>query len=105
KSIDHKEVDGLEILRGLESKITKRGVGDPEAAYKIAQAYAVLGDKVSALRMLRQSVESGFFCYPYVATDPLLNGVRSEREFGEVLEVARQRHETFKTAFFQAQRQ
>jgi DNA-binding winged helix-turn-helix (wHTH) protein len=34
-----------------------------EAAYKIAQAYAVLGDKVSAIRLLRRSIESSFFCY------------------------------------------
>jgi tetratricopeptide (TPR) repeat protein len=61
ESIAHREADGLKILRALESKITERGVGDPEAVYKIAQAYAVLGDKVSALRALRRSVESGFF--------------------------------------------
>jgi tetratricopeptide (TPR) repeat protein len=36
ESIVHRQPDGLEILRGLESKITERGVGDPEAAYKIA---------------------------------------------------------------------
>jgi DNA-binding winged helix-turn-helix (wHTH) protein/TolB-like protein/Tfp pilus assembly protein PilF len=99
-SIAHRKAAGLEILRGLESKITERGVGDPEAAYKVAQAFAVLGDKVSALRMLRRSVESGFFCYPYVATDPLLNGLRSEPELGQILEVARQRHEAFKASFF-----
>jgi hypothetical protein len=35
-------------------------VGDPEAAYKIAQADAVLGDKVSALRVFKRSIDSGF---------------------------------------------
>jgi hypothetical protein len=49
----------MEILHNLENKITERGVGDPEAAYKMAEAYTVLGDKVAALRMLRRSVESG----------------------------------------------
>ena len=71
----------VKILRGLESRITERGVGDPEAAYKIAQAFAVLGDTSSALRMLHRSVESGFFSYPYIATDPLLNGLRREAQF------------------------
>jgi len=99
-SIAHKEADGLEILRSLESKMNERGVGDPEAAYKIAQTYGVLGDKVSALRMLRQSVESGFFCYPYIATDPLLNSLRGEPEFNSTREMARQRHEVFKKSFF-----
>lgn len=100
ESIAHRDPHGLEILRGLESKIKERGVGDPEATYKIAQAYAILGDRVSALRMLRQSIESGFFCYPYIARDPLLNRLRSEPEFGQILEIAHQRHEAFKSSFF-----
>jgi hypothetical protein len=57
----------LEILHDVESKIQQRGVGDPEATYKIAQAYSSLGDKASALRVLRISVEGGFFFYPYIA--------------------------------------
>jgi DNA-binding winged helix-turn-helix (wHTH) protein/TolB-like protein len=100
ESIAHRGPDGLQILHGLESKITDRGVGDPEAVYKLAQAYAVLGDKASALRTLRRSVESGFFSYPYIATDPLLNSVRSETEFWQTLEAARQRHEAFRRTFF-----
>jgi TolB-like protein/Tfp pilus assembly protein PilF len=100
ESIAHRQADGLKILRGLESRITERGVGDPEAAYKIAQAFAVLGDTGSALRMLRRSVESGFFSYPYIATDPLLNGLRKEAQFAQVLEVAHQRHDAFKASFF-----
>jgi hypothetical protein len=87
----------LEILRRVEDKVTKRGVGDPEGAYKIAQAYAVLGDKGSALRMLQRSVDSGFFCYPYIAADPLLNALHGGPQFGQILEAARQRHEAFKS--------
>jgi DNA-binding winged helix-turn-helix (wHTH) protein/TolB-like protein/Tfp pilus assembly protein PilF len=100
ESMAHRGADGLKILRGLESKITERDVGDPEAMYKIAQVYAVLGDKAAALRMLRRSVESGFFSYPYIATDPLLNGVRNEVAFRQTLDVARQRHERFRSNFF-----
>jgi len=44
-----------------------------------------------------------FFRYPYVAADPLLNGLHSEPEFGQILKVARQRHEAFKSSFFYAQ--
>jgi DNA-binding winged helix-turn-helix (wHTH) protein/TolB-like protein len=99
-SIAHRTTEGREILRGLEKRITERGVGDPEAEYKIAQAYAVLGDKAAALPALRRSVESGFFCYPYIATDPLLSSLRDESDFPAILELARQRHEAFKRAFF-----
>lgn len=100
ESIVHRDADGLKLLRGSEAKIAERGVGDPEAMYKIAQAYALLGDNVSALRMLRQSIENGFFCYPYFKTDPLLNPLRNEPEFAPLLKVAQQRYEAFRSKFF-----
>lgn len=98
-SIRERKAEGLKLLRELESKIKQRGVGDPEATYKIAQAYAVLGDETSALRVLRTSVVSGFFSYPYIAKDPLLNGLHSEPEFAQILNVARQRYEAFRSSF------
>jgi TolB-like protein len=91
---------GLEILREIEGRIASRGVGDPEAMYKIAEAYAVLGDKPAALRTLRSSVEGGFFSYPYLIADPLLESLRGENEFQKLSAAARQRHEAFRTRFF-----
>ena len=91
---------GLQLLSGLERTVRERGVGDPEAAYKIAQAYAVLADKRSALRVLRMSVESGFFSYPYIEKDPLLDELHGEPEFARILNVAHQRHEAFRNSFF-----
>jgi DNA-binding winged helix-turn-helix (wHTH) protein/TolB-like protein len=98
-SIRERNEEGLDLLSRLESKIREQGVGDPEATYKIAQAYAVLGDKTSALRVLRMSVESGFFSYPYIAKDPLLSDLHSESEFAQILNVARQRYEAFRNSF------
>jgi hypothetical protein len=54
-----------ELLRGTQAQITKNGVTDAEAIYKLAEAYSARGAKSSALRVLRRSVEDGFFCYPY----------------------------------------
>jgi DNA-binding winged helix-turn-helix (wHTH) protein/TolB-like protein len=99
-SIHQRKTEGLNLLNGLERKIRDQGVGDPEGTYKIAQAYAVSGDKISALRTLRMSVESGFFSYPYLSKDPLLDDLRHEPEFDQTLNTARRRHEAFKTAFF-----
>jgi DNA-binding winged helix-turn-helix (wHTH) protein/TolB-like protein/Tfp pilus assembly protein PilF len=99
-SIAHRNAEGLEILRGLENKIGERGVGDPEGMYKISQAYSILGDKPSALRALRRSIEGGFFCYPYFTTDPLLDGLRNEPEFNALLNAARERREAFRSKFF-----
>ena len=99
-SIHERKSEALDLLNGLEKKIRDQGVGDPEGTYKIAQAYAVLGDKISAMRVLRMSVESGFFSYPYLSRDPLLNDLRREPEFDQTLHTARQRNEAFKSAFF-----
>jgi hypothetical protein len=97
----HQEAQkGVEILRDTENKIAERGVGDPEALYKIAQAYAMLGDKVSALRALHSSIAGGFFPHPYLVTDPLLSSLRGEDEFKKLLADALQRHVTFKQRFF-----
>jgi tetratricopeptide (TPR) repeat protein len=99
-SINQRKPEGLELLSGLERKIRERGVGDPEGTYKVAQAYVVLEDKASALRVLRTSVESGFFSYPYIAKDPLLTDLHSEPEFAQILNTAHLRHEAFKNSFF-----
>jgi hypothetical protein len=88
------------ILHSLETKVVEHGVVDPEATYKIAQAYAAIGDKYSALRVLRSSIQGGFFPYPYFAADPLLDTLRAEAEFSKLINVARQRHEAFKHEFF-----
>lgn len=98
--IQHQEARGIDLLRETEKKIEERGVGDPEASYKIAQAYALLGDKASALRVLERSISKGFFPYPYLATDPLLNSLRSEPQFATLMQAAVKRHKSFKQDFF-----
>ena len=99
-AVRHHNAAGIDILRDAEKKIDQRGVLDPEAIYKIAQAYAALGEKQSALRVLRRSVENGFFCYPYMVADPLLDSVRSDFEFAALLTSARRQHEAFKAGLF-----
>jgi len=95
-----KKQKALDVLRDVESKIADRAVGDPEASYKIAQSYAVLGEKSSALRMLRHSIEGGFFPYPYLSSDSLLGGLQGDPDFSAALEEARHRHESFKATLF-----
>jgi len=45
----------------------------------------LLVTRISALRVLRTSVQSGFFSYTYIAKDPQLNDLHNEREFNEIL--------------------
>jgi DNA-binding winged helix-turn-helix (wHTH) protein/TolB-like protein len=99
-SLSEQQAKGLLLLRETEKKVEEQGVSDAEAIYKVAQAYSVLRDKPSALRMLRRSIEGGFFCYPYFVNDMLLENLRGEPEFSGLMEQARQRHEEFKRRFF-----
>ena len=99
-AVRHQEAQGLEILHSVEDKINQRAVGDAEASYKIAQAYAILGDKLGALRVFKRSIENGFFPYPYFQSDPLLASLRSDTQFQDLMNAARQRHESFAKSFF-----
>jgi DNA-binding winged helix-turn-helix (wHTH) protein/TolB-like protein len=98
--IRHRPSEGLAVLLDVETKINQRAVEDPEAAYKIAQAYAVLGDRPSALRVFKRAIDGGFFPYPYLLTDPLLDNLRGEPEFGQLVNAALQRQQAFVTTFF-----
>ena len=90
---------GLKLLKEAEEKIIKSGVADAEGVYKIAQAFAALNDRPPALRLLRRSIEGGFFCYPYFTNDTMLDNLRGEAEFAELMGLARRRHEEFKRQF------
>jgi DNA-binding winged helix-turn-helix (wHTH) protein/TolB-like protein len=102
-SISHREPEGLTLLHELEDKIQQRGVGDPEGTYKIAQAYAILGDHAAAVRMLRYSIEHGFFSWPYFNTDPLLGPIRREPQFADLMRLAHDRHTAFRVKYLQEQ--
>jgi DNA-binding winged helix-turn-helix (wHTH) protein/TolB-like protein/Tfp pilus assembly protein PilF len=99
-ALANQQAKGLALLRLTEQKVEAQGVSDAEGIYKVAQAYAALGDKASALRMLRRSIEGGFFCYPYFINDALLENLRNESDYTALMERARQRHEEFKRKFF-----
>jgi DNA-binding winged helix-turn-helix (wHTH) protein/TolB-like protein/Tfp pilus assembly protein PilF len=92
--------EGLALLKETEGKMDERGVTDAEAMYKIAQAYALLGDKPAAIRMLSRSINGGFFCYPYIKDDPLLDNLRQDGEYAALLGSARKSHDEFKSRFF-----
>ncbi len=95
----HQEAAGLTILREAEDRAQERGVTDGEGIYKIAQAFALLGDTPSALRVLRKSIDAGFYPYVYFQTDRLLKNIRDRREFPALMEDARRRSEQFRDKF------
>ncbi len=97
--IKHDDAAGIRVLREVESKVVDRGVTDAEGIYKLAQAYAVLGDKPAAMRLFEQTVRGGFFCYPYFENDPLLAAIRQEPGFAALMTQARDRSQAFQAKF------
>ena len=95
----HQQSEAGTELEELERRIDEHGTVDPEALYKVAQAHVILGNKQAAFRVLKQSIADGFFSYPYLQNDPLLDPIRSEAGFAQLLDSARQRHEAFKSRF------
>ncbi|MBI1764421.1 MAG: winged helix-turn-helix domain-containing protein [Acidobacteria bacterium] len=98
--LSNQTAQGISLLRDTERKLEAGGVIEAEGTYKVAQGYAVLGEKPAALRLLRRSIEGGFFCYPYFISDPLLENLRAEASYAQLMDAAKKRHEAFKQKFF-----
>jgi len=59
---------------------------DHHVASSLGAAYAQLGNLAEARRWLRTSADTGFPCWPWFASDPLLAPLRDTAEFKEWLE-------------------
>lgn len=84
--------DVKEILIKLE----ERNDVDGERKYRLVHFYSMTGHKQDALSKFGETIEAGFFCYPYFNSDPLLNNIREDREFNLLLNKAREKHILFK---------
>jgi len=99
-SIAGHHAGALDLLRRTQDQMEERGVSDAESMYKVAQAFAVLGDKPAALGVLSRTIDGGFFCNSCFAADPLLNNLRPLPEFRRLSDRAGKRQDEFKAQFF-----
>ena len=58
---------------------------DPEGQFYIARAFVRLGEPDAAIDTLDRSERNGFYCYPFFASDPWLDPVRTDARFIEIL--------------------
>ncbi len=77
-----------EILLKIERQMFDKKVSDGEGIYKVAQAFAVLGEKSKALELFDLSVEKGFYCFPYFQKDPLMESLRNDENYARILDKA-----------------
>jgi tetratricopeptide (TPR) repeat protein len=87
--------DGVaKVLDALEEHV----VVDGERHYRLVHFASFLGQSERALHHLETSIRGGFFNAPYIASDPLTAGIRTEPGFADRLGEAQKRHASFKSA-------
>jgi DNA-binding winged helix-turn-helix (wHTH) protein/TolB-like protein/Tfp pilus assembly protein PilF len=96
-AIRQRPAEGIHYLDDVNQKTP---TVDGEMLYKIGQIYSVLGDKSSGYRFLREAIDHNFYCHVCLAHDPLLASLHGEAPYAELLDLARERQQSFKRKYF-----
>jgi DNA-binding winged helix-turn-helix (wHTH) protein/TolB-like protein len=65
---------------------------DHHIAYSLAAAFAQLGDATESIAWLQRSADTGFPCYPWFDSDPLLRPLRTDKRFTTLMSNLRQQY-------------
>jgi DNA-binding winged helix-turn-helix (wHTH) protein/tetratricopeptide (TPR) repeat protein len=84
----------LAAAREQIGRVLEGSYRDHHVAYSLGAAYAQLGDTDEAHRWLRTAVDTGFPCLPFFERDPLLEPLRRQSAFADLLEYVRTRRES-----------
>jgi DNA-binding winged helix-turn-helix (wHTH) protein/tetratricopeptide (TPR) repeat protein len=87
------------IVRAVSRQRRALQASDGEVTYKQAQLLALAGDTDGALADLALAIDQGFFCSPYIGSDPALQSLRNRPEFERAVATAEQRHLAFGRRF------
>jgi DNA-binding winged helix-turn-helix (wHTH) protein/tetratricopeptide (TPR) repeat protein len=79
--------------RGHLEAALKREYRDHHVAYWVGTSYAQLGSATEAMQWLRTAADTGFPCLIWFERDPLLDPLRGDSKFAELLEYVRSRRE------------
>jgi len=77
--------------RLLLDRVVNGSYRDHHVAYSIGVAYAQLGDPAASVQWLRTAADTGFACPPFFERDPLLEPLRRDPAFTDVLAYVRAR--------------
>jgi TolB-like protein len=72
--------------RALVQAIQEGGYTDHHIAYSLGATYAQLGEFPEAVRWLSDAARTGLPCYPWYVRDPLLDPLRNDPAFQQILE-------------------
>ncbi len=83
----------------LLREVIASGYMDHHVAYSIGATYAQLRNSARAIQWLERAVDTGFPCYPWFETDPLLQPIRGNVEFQHFMETLRKSWEATRTRY------
>jgi hypothetical protein len=86
--LDGRHVEGVNALKAQEAT---GAVPDPEMLLYVGRHLAHVGETAQALPLLERAFEAGHYCYPVLASDTWLDGLRSDPLFQRLLDAARDR--------------
>ncbi len=86
----------LNILNVLDSALEKSDIYDGETYYILANKFRMLGNVKDCIRLLKKSVDHGFYNYQLMVKDSLLDYAVNNLEFKRVLQIAKSESEKFK---------
>ncbi len=77
-------------------KIDNTKIRDGEQSYHEAAVCALIHLDDISFSLLRKSIDSGFFNYPFMVKDMFFNSVRNNPKYKELLAIAKTKYEEFK---------
>ena len=80
-ALSGRKTEALKILREMQERSKKEFV----PSYSLATIYLGLGMKEEAVQHILKSYEEGSFYMIHLKVDPLLDSIRSDRRFVEVM--------------------
>lgn len=96
-AITGQKQEGIQALLQLEQSQSS----DSEGWYYWGVLYSYLGNGEGAIRCLKEAVNRGYYNYPFMLADPLLEPLRDDPQLQILQEEARKQHQYFRDKFFQ----
>lgn len=96
-AITGQKQEGIQALLQLERSQSS----DSEGWYYWGVLYSYLGDGEGAIRCLKEALNRGYYNYPFMLADPLLEPLRDDPRLQILQEETRKQHQYFRDRFFQ----
>ena len=87
--VDENAAAALAALGQIDPELLET---DPEFCYYIGVLFVSAGDTDRALSLIEKAVRMGFFCYPWMMRDLLLDPLRTTAEYQNLLAMADAKH-------------